>query len=77
MGAVADGEVILTRIQNPCAGCAVFLDELLVIAGHILRIKLDGQLLGLAGLQNIGLAEVQKLDRCLFKAAGRIRRLHI
>ena len=55
MGTVADGEIVIARIQHPGACGACCLHSGIVIACHILCIKVDRDLLGFARLEDSGL----------------------
>ncbi len=75
MGAVADGKIVVARIQDVSAFCAVRLDDGLVVAGHVPGI--EGQLHRLrgAGGQLAGLADGDELHGGFFHIAGGIRGL--
>ena len=77
MRAVADREVVSAGIHDVGAGGAVAVVIILVVAGNVLQVNLNGDHFGSAGLEDLGLLKVQQLDGGFLNAAGGVRRLAI
>ena len=76
MGVAAGGDAVGAGLQL-IAGEAVFVGVVPVEAGHILGDEVDGQNLGLAGLEQIGLGKTDQVRRSLLDAADSVGRVGV
>ena len=68
VSAVADGEVVVTGVQNIVALSSRRVIHSGIPACQVLKVRRDGNCLALSGLEDLSLAKIQKLDRGLLHA---------